>query len=381
VLKAIPCARFTGYKPCRGGFVCRGESCPEFRRVAHTTLLVNLDNLGNVIQTTAVLPALRRSLPDTHLTWVTASSAVPVLLENPLIDRVMPYDFETVSVLGAMEFDLVLNVDKTRRSAALASSIRAKEKRGFGLSALGAIEPFNREAEYWYDLGLDDDLKFRRNRLPGTRIATEALGFEWRRDPYVVVLSDSEKAFVREYRSRLGPGPVVGLNTGSSPQFPNKSLSARQFVELVRRLARRLPGATILLLGGPHETEKNAEIARATRGRALETPTSEGPRRGLLYVDACDVVVTGDTSGLHMAIALGKWVVAHFGVTCAVEIDLYDRGVAIASPLDCSPCWRQSCPRPRCVEELDLELLVEGVLRGVPTRTAGGRSRRSPRRS
>ena len=395
MLEATDCARFTGYRPCDPGKTCDG--CADRRPVTHTSLLVNLDNLGNVIQTTALLPALRRAFPDTFLTWVTAPSAAPVLENNPLVDRVMPYGFETVSILGAMEFDLVINLDKTMRSAALAGAARAADKRGFGLTRAGAIEPFGPEAEYAYRLGLDDELKFRTNTMPGTQIACEAVGLEWRRDPYVLELTDEEKDFVDRFREGVKPAaapgalapdgspavtaaaPLVGINTGSSPQFPNKSMSVDRHVELVRKLAEAVPAAALALLGGRHETDKNAQIASRSPVPLVQTPTTEGVRRGLLYVDACDIVVSGDTSGLHMAVALGKWAVAYFTVTCAAEIDLYDRGVIVASDLPCSPCWRPACPAgtsgsaraglvrpdPKCIAELDLGALVEGVRKGA----------------
>ena len=378
-MRATECALFTGYRPCSRGRKCPEggelESCPDFRPVRHTTLLVNLDNLGNVIQMTSLLPATRRAFPDTFLTWVTDPGAGAVLENNPLVDRVMPYGNETVSILGAMEFDLLLNVDKTRRSAALASTVKAKDRRGFALTRLGAIEPLNPEADYAYRLGLDDELKFRVNTRPGTQIAAEMFGLEWKRDPYVLRLTDAEREFVREYRSRNGleGALVVGMNTGSSPLFPHKSMSTERHVDLLERIARALPEARIALLGGAHETGKNGEIAQRATAPVLETPTTEGVRRGILYVDACDIIVTADTSGLHMGVALGKWAVAYFCVTCASEIDLYDRGVIVKSGLECSPCWRPDCPDPRCTDEIDLDALVRGVLAGKEF-VAGGRA-------
>lgn len=371
MLEATDCARFSGYRPCEPGRTCDG--CADRRPITHTSLLVNLDNLGNVIQTTALLPALRRAFPDTFLTWVTAPSAAPVLENNPLLDRVMPYDFETVSILGAMEFDLVINLDKTMRSAALARAVGGAEKRGFGLTRAGAIEPLGPEAEYSYRLGLDDELKFRTNTKPGTQIACEAVGLDWKRDPYVLELTGEEKDFVGRFREGAKPsaGPLVGINTGSSPQFPNKSMPVDLHVELVRKLAEAVPAAAFALLGGRHETDKNALIASRCPVPLVQTPTTEGVRCGLLYVDACDIVVSGDTSGLHMAVGLGKWAVGYFTITCAAEIDVYDRGGIVASDLPCSPCWRPACPLdasgpyPRCIAELDLGALVEGVRKGA----------------
>ena len=362
MLKAVDCLRFTGYKPCEPGRLCEG--CPDRVPVEHATLLVNLDNLGNVIQMTSLVPAISRAFPGTAITWVTAPSAVPVL-EGVPVHRVMPYNAETVSILGAMEFELLLNVDKSQRSAALATTVSARDKRGFGLSARGAIQPLNPEAEYSYRLGLDDELKFRGNAKAGTQIATEMFGLEWRRDEYTIRLSGEEQERSRAYRAGLGGDTVVGVNTGSSPGFANKSMSVEQHVELISRLAKRLPDAVFALLGGPHETEKNARIAEALSFGVAQTPTTEGPRSGMLHLDACDVIVTGDTSGLHMGVGLGKWVVAYFGVTCAQEIDLYDRGVKVVSAEPCSPCWRPTCPDPKCINDVDLDAIVAGVVKGL----------------
>ena len=80
VLKATDCLRFTGYKPCEPGKLCEG--CADREAVAHTTLLINLDNLGNVIQMTSLLPAISRAFPGTAVTWVTAPSAASMYTDR-----------------------------------------------------------------------------------------------------------------------------------------------------------------------------------------------------------------------------------------------------------------------------------------------------------
>jgi heptosyltransferase-2 len=85
----------------------------------------------------------------------------------------------------------------------------------------------------------------------------------------------------------------------------------------------------------------------------------------MISMDACDVVVSGDSLGMHMAIALKKWTVAWFGPTCAHEIDLYDRGVHVLTAAPCSPCWKRSCNRtPMCYDRVSTTDIIQGVRAG-----------------
>ena len=226
----------------------------------------------------------------------------------------------------------------------------------------GVIIPLNREADYNYRLGLDDHLKFRVNQKPNTQLLCEAMGLSYRRDEYVLQLSREEQAYCGAYAKEHGldgAGVVIGLNTGCSLLYPNKKMTIDQHVVLVRALAK-FPGARIVLLGGPEDTERNAEMFRQTGDLVLSTPTNEGVRRGICYVNLCDIVISGDSFGMHVAIGLKKHVVVWFGVSCPQEIDLFDRGVKlIPEGLQCSPCWKKECPYDlECIQMIDLERIV-----------------------
>ncbi|WP_025321512.1 glycosyltransferase family 9 protein [Deferrisoma camini] len=363
---AADCRYFTGYKPCRFRRLCDG--CPEYRPRGTRILLINLDAMGDVVRTTALLPALKRVYPQSFVSWVTLKNAAPILEHNPYVDEVLLYGPDTVLELEPRRFELVLNVDKTRRSAALAQRVQAAERRGFGVNEHGAIVPLTPEAGYQYWTGLDDDLKFHRNRKSEQQMLAETMGLEFRRDPYVLVLGPEERSFVERTRRAWGLGGevVVGLNTGCSTLFPYKKLPVEYQARLAEELVDRFPGVRVLLLGGPEDAERNREIARLTRAPVLETPCTEGLRRGIQYMDLADVVITGDSLGMHLAIGLGKRVVAWFGLTCEQEIDFFDRGEAVLARVDCRPCWRRACNRPvKCYERVDMEELLGAAGRQI----------------
>lgn len=342
-------------------------------------LIINLDALGDVLMTTALLPAIKREWPGSTIEWVTDPYATQILKHNPLIDRVIPYNEETVAELPGTSYDLLLSVDKGRRSCALAELTPAAEKRGFGLNALGHITWFNRDAEYAYRLGLDDYEKFRVNTKTGQQLLAESMGLTWKRDPYTLILTAEEERFISEYRERIGISGdriAIGFNTGCSDIYPNKKLPIDQHVQLIKKIDDTIGQAVVLLVGGKQETGRNAEIAARCRNAGvrcpvIETPTTEGLRRGILYIGACDVLVSGDTSALHIGIGLGKFIVSWFGVSCWTEIDLYDNGVKFYhEDLDCSPCWKRRCTNPNpltslpeCISRIDLDGMATAVAR------------------
>jgi ADP-heptose:LPS heptosyltransferase len=363
-LRAPACKHFSGYKPCFPNTNCL-EECARFDPIGTKILIVNLDAMGNVLVTTSILPAIKRKYPQSHITWITLKNAAPLLANNPLLDRVFLWEPENWLILRNIEFDLVLNVDKSQRSCAFMMEVTAKEKLGFGLNEHGVIIPLNPEAEENYRLGLDDHLKFRVNKKTVPQLQCEQFKLEYCRDEYMLRLSPDEEAFCRAYGEEAGLTGcklVVGLNTGCSELYPNKKLSVDQHVLLIERLCA-LEGVRCVLLGGPEDTVRNAEIVRRVGKKALSTPTNDGVRRGICYENICDVVISGDSFGMHIAIGLKKHVVAWFGVSCWTEIDLFDRGIKlIPDGLECSPCWKRSCPfNLECIQMADLDSMVAEV--------------------
>jgi heptosyltransferase-2 len=363
-IKIPDCKRFTGYKPCFPGSTCYTE-CADPDPIGKKILIINLDAMGAVLQTTAMLPAIKRKYPRSHISWITLKNAYRLLENNPYVDAAYIWEAESWLVLQNIEFDVVYSTDKSTRSCAFCNTLNAKEKIGFGLNKDGKIIPLNKEAEYCYLLGLDDNLKFRVNKKFGTEILQEAMKLTFRRDAYTLVLSDEEKKYCEEYSKEVGltgNEVVVGFNTGCSDLYPNKKMTIDQHVTLIEKLFV-MKGIKLVLLGGSEDTERNAEMVRRVGKKVVSTPTTQGVRRGICYENICDVIITGDSFGMHVAIALKKYVIAWFGLSCWSEIDLYDRGVKlIPEGLQCAPCWKKACPYDlECIQMIDLEGIVRAV--------------------
>jgi len=327
-------------------------------------LIVKLAAVGDVLRTTPLLCGLKRAYPQSHITWVVDREAYPLLKANPFIDRLLTFDFPSLLPLEMETFDLAIGLEKEPRGAALVSKVQAREKKGFGLGPEGNIYPLNRASEYAFSLGLSDELKFYRNEKTYPEMIFEISELDYQKDDYLLYLSPEDISFAEKFAKKAGlkKGEVViGLNTGAGEVFANKAWTVEGYLELIRRL-RKEPKVRLLLLGGPGEKERNRKILKAVGKAVIDTGcgNSLGEFAGLIQL--CDLVITGDTTALHLAIGLKRKVLALFGPTCPQEIELYGRGEKIASSLSCAPCYRRRCDlSPNCMEAITAEEVMKKI--------------------
>jgi ADP-heptose:LPS heptosyltransferase len=348
------CAHFRGDKPCRARRLC--ADCPEYDPLGARTkvLILKCRAQGDVLRTTALLPGLKRKYPRSHITWVVDGESVDLLADNPLVDAVLPFGLETLPLLEVREFDVLVCLDKEPGITALATRVRAARKFGFGMNAHGNLTAFNDAAAYALRLGIDDDLKYRKNRKTYQEIVAEAAEVDYARDEYIFELGDEARGKARAFMAAHGVDasrPAIGLNTGAGSKFETKQWPEAYYRELVRGLTGELD-ANVFLLGGPREEALNTAIAAGAPPRIYNTGNDHALRDFAGFISLMDVVVTSDTLGMHLAIALKKKVVALFGPTCPQEIDLYDRGVKIFTGASCAPCYKQTCPDAVCMKGL-----------------------------
>lgn len=363
--KAPDCKRFSGYKPCFPDHNCWEDGCKENIPTGKKILIINFDAMGDVLMTTAQLPTLISIYPQSTIYWITLKISAPLLYNNPMIDHVFQYDFESVSILEQINFDLILNVDKSQRSCALINKLNGIKKLGFGLDENGKIIPLNEGAFYNYKLGMDDHLKFKVNNRLGQDYLAETFEIPYVRNEYVFQFTQEELLFIEDYKKSVKIGSddfVVGFNTGCSTLYPNKKMTLKQHQYLIEQLLV-WGKCKIVLLGGPEDTERNNHLASIFKSKIISTPTTDGVRRGACYENIPHIVVTGDSFGMHLAIALKKYVIAWFGLSCWTEIDLYERGIKLfPEKLDCAPCWKKVCPyNLECISMIDLNRIISEI--------------------
>jgi ADP-heptose:LPS heptosyltransferase len=357
------CRYFLGYKPCRFRRECDG--CPHYAPFGKRILIVKLAAMGDVLRTTPLLRALHTKDPVCHITWVTEPNVIPMLQGVLEIDRLLPYTQDTVLQIEMEAFDEVYCFDKELRSTALAMKTRAERKVGFGMGPYGNAICLNKESEYTYELGINDALKFRLNSKTYPELIYECAGIPYP-SPQEYILPDLtreiERARTRLKEQGVRPGDrLIGLNTGAGDVFATKKWTEKGYIRLADRLATEL-GAKVLLLGGPGEVERNKRITAATQNPVINTGNDNPIREFAGIVGNCDLLITGDTMAMHLAIGLKVRTLVLLGPTCHQEIELYGRGAKIVSDFECSPCYLGACLKERtCMDAIPVDTIFDSA--------------------
>jgi heptosyltransferase-2 len=328
-------------------------------------LIIKLAAAGDVLRTTPILRGIKKKYPQSFITWITEREAVDLLNGNNYIDRLLVYDLPDIERLKAERFDVLICLDKETEAIVLANQVKAKKKFGFGFDPkTGNVIPFNRESHYAWELGLSDELKFKNNKKSYPQLIFEMAKLEYSNDEYILNISETDKEYAQNLLNRIGIArnrPIIGLNTGAGSRFDNKAWTERGLAELIR-LIRANTDASVFLLGGPKENQLNARIASQVGDLAHNIGCYHSLGQFVAIVDACSLVVSGDTVALHIAIALKKFTVAIFGPTCDKEVELYGRGIKIISPIDCRPCYKKQCTRDiNCMDLIKPEEVFTAV--------------------
>ena len=346
-------------------------------------LIVNLTRLGDLLQSSPAIAGLKEMHPGSEVTVCADRNFAEVCGGLPGVDRVWELELDQLGRLliggGAQElraayrmieelvarlrgerFDLALNYSSSRMSAVLMGLIGVPDTRGWTMTPDG----HRLIAGRWSRLFSASALTRRQapfnlvdcyKRIAGVTAGPRRLRF-------TVPPGAREQARSLLAAHGHGGGPLVALQLGASRDIRRWPVAS--FIALGRELDARL-GARLLLCGGSGEQGVAAEVMAALGPRAIDAcgRTSVAELGALL--EQADVLVTGDTGPMHMAVAVGTPVVAlFFGPALPADTGPYAADqVCLHADVPCAPCEHNvTCLEPFCRETLAPGVVAEAVV-------------------
>lgn len=367
------CRHFRGDKPCKFKSICpsiSNKSCEHWEDRGVRVLIIKLGAFGDVLRTTCILPGIQRRFPVNHITWVTDEGAIPLLEDNPEIHRLYGYNLETAERLSVEKFDWVINLDKDPRATALAMKVECDEISGFGMDSVGNLCHLNEASRYSLRLGFDDDLKFRQSKKTYQELCYEACEMEYQGDGYVFSLRPfllmNASKLLRDLAGVIGrrDSTLIGLNLGAGVTWPTKSWPEEHWASLIRKLSDTL-GLLPVILGGQREEDIAARLSEIGPCINCINPGNDynmNMKKSSAISKQCAVVVTCDSLGMHMALAMKVPTVVLFGPTCDQEVAIFGKGLKVIGHTACRPCYQSECESRECMTKISPEIVFDSVM-------------------
>lgn len=357
------CKFFPGDKPCvyhkEEGIKC--DDCNYYQSIAFKILIIKLDAVGDVLRTTSILPPLKKKYPDSYVVWCTRENSKPLFRNNSFADDVIVIEDDAGFRIQAEEFDIVINLDTSKLSSAIAADAKGKSKIGFILNKKGYVEATNRAAKHWLEMSAFDDVK-RENKKSYQQIMYEILDLELPVSRPVINLTESDikKISEKDFIKRLTQNkPTIGLNVGVGTKWPGKGWPLKKWKELIEH--PEINNYNLMLLGGPDESELIENLSKEYY-YLIDTGCRNSITEFAAIIDLCDLVISADTLALHIATALEKKVVALFGPTSSNEIELYGKGVKLISEDGCKCYYRKYCSEKiSCMEKITPDMVFKAI--------------------
>lgn len=288
-------------------------------------------SLGDILRTTPLLHLYGGS--ENEVTWMTDPEAMPLLKNNTYIKRLLPINFTTAIQLLEEEFDVVINLEKNHDLCKFAGKIEAWKKYGFRFDKkTNNAEAYDRASEV---LTVSSNPKTKKeNQRTVQELLFEMVGQKWQGEEYIL-----------GYRPKTKVVYDIGLNTLIGQKWPTKAWPMENWNKLEKMLLNQ--GFSV------------------TRQDKQDENILTNLKAYIDWINSGEIIISNDSLGLHLGIALKKRVLGLFGPTPHKEVFFYNRGKAVfpEKEFECMPCFKWVCKEKyHCLGQVTSERVYKEIV-------------------
>ncbi len=349
-------------------------------------LVLRLDRIGDVLMSLPALHMLREALPSAKIRLAVGEWSREIAQDAP-VDEILIWSAPWVGRRdeGASSLKDLWRAARSRRAARpdLAIDLQGDVRALWLMSASGAgarVGYANTGSASLLTsvVELDENLNFVEQN---GRAIEAALGRPLPRRPFRW-LDETRRSRGRETLARVvsesglaRTGPIVGLHPGAGRSI--KEWPIERWIELGAALVRE-KGALLAVTGSAGEAGKAGAMKQALPAAVLDLSGKLGLGAFAEVMSGLDAFVSGDTSAMHFASALGVPSVAIFGPSDPGRyfsgggqgFGAGGRHVVVRPTLWCSPCNLirrppaecDAAPAPECLTGIATRMVFDATL-------------------
>jgi lipopolysaccharide heptosyltransferase I len=322
----------------------------EAQRIA----LIKPSALGDIVNSLPVLTALRERYPLAHIAWVVNRGLEPLLRGHPDLDATLPFDRKSSSwvrsailysrfltQLRREVFDLVIDLQGLFRSGLMTAATGAVRRVGLSTAREGA-------PRFYTDVVPVADFN-AIHAVDRYWLVAEALGAGGGPKTFRVPIKEE----ARDWAGRvLGELPRPWLVFGVGSRWITKRWLPDHFAALAQRAQASFSGSVIFIGSRDEEHLAQAVAAQLSGPVCHLTGRTTLPQLAAL-LDRADAMVANDTGPLHLAVALGRPVVAPYTCTRVLLNGPFGASAsAVETGVWCQGSYLKRCSRLECMADL-----------------------------
>ena len=337
-----------------------------------SVLLVRLSARGDIVFSSPLVRAFRRTYPNTRLTWMAESHTKDLIQHHPALDEVIVVDRdrwkalwrqrrfrtlgkelrELVGNLRSRRFDVAIDLQGLLRSGILTYLSGAPLRIGLG----------SKEGSKLLMTLVLSRIEGDRRRISSEyRYLAEELGLEVGDFKMEVPLAAADKDWAEAKVGELGleGGFLAALPFTTTPQ---KHWREKRWAELMDRVTEEL-GFPSVVLGGPEDGAAMDRIRELAHIKPVSLVGETTLTQAGAMVERASLVIGVDTGLSHMGIAFERPTVTIFGSNIPYTKPPTDRSKVIVNWLECSPCrGNPTCNGAfTCTELISVEQVLEAA--------------------
>ncbi len=289
----------------------RGQYDPAVRQW-NKVLLIRHEKIGDVIIALTLVDEIKKHFPDCKVSFVASLQNVGVVRQDPRFDKIFVFkkslreDLRTVLAARREKFDCVIDLI-THDSV---TSMLLTRFCGPGAVKVGIGKSDHQD---YYSLHLPHPLRNTGRHILDFHLdLVKVLGAEPSHPGKYVPLhiNDAANNEAAEFYDSLNltDGLKIGLNISSGEQTRN--WGANNFAVLAERLLERTGNSELIIITAPHEYDLGLKIKNAHSRRVHIIPRGLDLIAVAAIVRGLDILVSPDTSLVHVAGAFNVPVVA-----------------------------------------------------------------------
>ena len=329
-------------------------------------LVIKLAAIGDSILLIPMLRTLKKSFPDSKVTFICTKINYAVAKKTPYIDNVVEIDvhsylrnpfkfFRFIKELRRDKYEVVVDAGQWERINAIMTML-TKSDYSVGFKTEWQMKHYGYDSVVTHTRTKHELETFLELLVPlGINISEEDKKLEY-------FLNDEDFNFAYSFwkENDLEEKTVICLHPGCGENGKPREWEVGNYIKLGRRLVDYDENIRILITGAKLEEDRCKEIADGIGKNTINTAGKFPLDNVVALVKKAKLIVCSNTGMLHIASCVGTKTMGLHGPTNPAKWGSYNKNaVLIQSDKFCSPCLYlghdYGCQAPQCMAHISVD--------------------------